>query len=367
MSYELDFLPVGENSKSGDAILFRFWDNANGETEENQKVCLIDGGYAESGASIKNHIDKYYKTSTIDLVISTHPGLDHIGGLAYILENYTVKKLWLHRPWRKEFTDGLSDCFKDGRVTDNSLKNKLQEGLNKAYELEQLAINKNIPIEDPFAEMTALNGAITVLSPTEEYYKSLLPEFRCTPEPVNEQKNENYVTKLVNTIKKIFEEWKSDNLENEPITTAENNSSVVLLLKISSSEYILLTSDAGVQPLNLVTEKLTELNIKDKIIYYQIPHHGSKHNVNTKLLNNLIGDIVDEGSTINKGACVSVAKNSDYKHPSQAVVNAFVRRGIGPVMTKGKNLCKHSADIPVREGYTSAKQLKFCANYEVEA
>lgn len=144
MSYELDFLPVGENTKSGDAILFRFWDDTKDESEIDQKVCLIDGGYVENGEQIKQHMDKYYHTSTIDLVISTHPDLDHIGGLAYILENMDVKKLWMHRPWRNDIVDGLSDCFKDGRVTDNSIKNDLKEGLSKAYELEQLAISKNI-------------------------------------------------------------------------------------------------------------------------------------------------------------------------------------------------------------------------------
>ncbi len=171
---------------------------------------------------------------------------------------------------------------------------------------------------------------------------------------------------MAKQIKKIFETWQKDKLEEEPTTTAENNSSAVILLKISSSKYILLTSDAGVPPLSSVAEKLSEMGIKDQIVYYQIPHHGSRHNVNTQLLNNLIGNILDENSTISKGACVSVAKNSDYKHPSQAVINAFVRRGIRPVMTKGCNLCKHSDDIPTREGYSPAKQLEFCSDYEVE-
>lgn len=366
MSYELDFLPVGENTKSGDAILFRFWDDTKDESEIDQKVCLIDGGYVENGEQIKQHMDKYYHTSTIDLVISTHPDLDHIGGLAYILENMDVKKLWMHRPWRNDIVDGLSDCFKDGRVTDNSIKNDLKEGLSKAYELEQLAISKNIPIEDPFTNLSEFDGVITVLSPDEEYYKKLLPEFRCTPEPADEQVKESIITKVKNAIIKIFETWTCDKLENDPTTTAENNSSTVLLLKINSSQYILLTSDAGVEPLQMVSEKLSTMGIKNNVVYYQIPHHGSKHNVNSSLLDNLIGKIVDENTTIEKGACISVAKESDCKHPSQAVINAFVRRGIKPVLTQGKNLCKHSNDIPVRDGYVTAKQLEFCANYEVE-
>jgi hypothetical protein len=42
--FEIDFLPVGEKSASGDAILFRCIDDNGVYT-----VILIDGGYAETG------------------------------------------------------------------------------------------------------------------------------------------------------------------------------------------------------------------------------------------------------------------------------------------------------------------------------
>ncbi|MGL2523264.1 hypothetical protein ACOWOB_05920 [Helicobacter pylori] len=41
-SYEIDFLPVGDGKKSGDAIAMRWW---HGEwSKERQKVMVIDGG-----------------------------------------------------------------------------------------------------------------------------------------------------------------------------------------------------------------------------------------------------------------------------------------------------------------------------------
>lgn len=366
MSYELEFLPVGENTKSGDAILFRFWDDAKGETEVDQKVCLIDAGYAENGEKIKQHMDKYYHTSTIDLVISTHPDLDHIGGLTYILENMDVKKLWLHRPWREDIINGLSDCFKDGRVTDNSIKNKLQEGLNKAYELEQLANNKKIPIEDPFTGLSEFDGVITVLSPSEEYYKQLLSEFRCTPEPVNED-DKNIITKTVEKIKNVISTiWGVDNLEENPETSAENNSSVILLLAINNKKF-LLTADAGVPALHMAADNLENMGLSANCAdYVQVPHHGSKHNINTKILNRIVGKCVDKNSKANKRGIVSASKIDDGKHPSKQVLNAFKQRGVNVFKTQGSKFITHSDDIPQRPDYSTAQPFDFFDKIEIE-
>lgn len=358
MGYELDFLPVGENSKAGDAITFRFWNPE--ETEENQIVCLVDGGYAVNGEKIQNHIKKFYKTNKIDLVISTHPDADHAGGLKYILENMEVGKLWLHRPWHR--TQGIADLFKDGRVTDNSVKEKLKAGLDSVHELEQIALEKKIEIKDPFAGLNEFNSAVYVLSPSEEYYDELLLNFRSTPEPASESKG--LFKSLVENFKKIIESWDLDNLSDDGETSAENNSSVVLLLKFDN-KYFLLTADAGIPALNQAADKLETLGLSySDISYIQVPHHGSRRNVGPLILNRLVGPIVGEGSVIKRG-CVSISKEDNPKHPSKAVLNAFKRRGVGICNTKGGNICKHSDDIPIRENYSTAPTYDFFEAYEV--
>ena len=125
MSYEIDFLAVGEESKSGDAIALRFGDFSN--IEGDQKVVVIDGGFSDSGEKLLDSIKKHYGADKIDLVVSTHPDADHIGGLHYILDNAEVKELWMHKPW--EHIEGIADKFKDGRVTDASLGERLKESL----------------------------------------------------------------------------------------------------------------------------------------------------------------------------------------------------------------------------------------------
>lgn len=359
MSYELDFLQVGEKTKAGDAIAFRFWDSD--DTEDNQIVCIVDAGYTQNGEDLKNHIEKHYKTSTVDLVISTHPDADHSGGLKYILENMDVKRLWMHRPWHR--TEGIADLFQDGRITDNSIKEKLKDGLESVYELEQIAISKRIEIKDPFCGLSEFDDAVYVLGPSEEYYDELIPQFRCTPEPAMEQKS--FLEKVVAKIKQIFETWTEDILTDDANTSAENNSSVILLLNLDNKLF-LLTSDAGIEALDKAMDEFESIGFTNKdICFLQVPHHGSKRNVGPTILDRMIGPVIGECDT-NKSACVSTPKEENPKHPAKAVLNAFRRRGVGVSTPEGGNWCKHSSDIPVREGYSTAKVFEFFTSYEIE-
>lgn len=360
MSYELDFLRVGENTKAGDAIAFRFWDPDG--TEDNQIVCIVDGGYTQSGEDLKNHINKYYNTNAVDLVISTHPDSDHSGGLKHILEKMEVKRLWLHRPWHR--TEGMADLFKDGRITDNSIKEKLKDGLESVYELEQIAISKQIEIKDHFQGLTEFDDSVYVLGPSEEYYDELIPEFRCTPEPKAEEQK-SLIEKVVAKIKEIFETWTEDNLTDNSQTSAENNSSVILLLNLDGKLF-LLTADAGIQALENAIDELEAIGLTYKDLHFiQIPHHGSKRNVGPNILNRMIGPVIGECST-NKYSCVSVAKEENTKHPAKAVLNAFRRRGVAVCSNKTGTYCKHSIDLPVRDGYSTAKVFEFYTSYEIE-
>ncbi|WP_145928708.1 MBL fold metallo-hydrolase, partial [Termitidicoccus mucosus] len=183
IGYEVDFLPVGDGEKSGDAIAIR-WGNLFAEKPE-QKVVVIDGGFSASGEALVDHIKKYYKTETVNCLICTHPDNDHVGGLSVVLEKLKVQNLLMHLPWKH--TNGISEWFKDGRVTDNSVKEKLKESLESAYNLEQLAIKKGINIIEPFTGLHGFgeNLEFRVLGPTKAYYEELLLEFDGTPEVRN--------------------------------------------------------------------------------------------------------------------------------------------------------------------------------------
>lgn len=117
MGYEIDFLGVGEESKSGDAIAIRFG-NLYGNREE-QTVIIIDGGFSATGPALVEHVRTHFGTEQVDLVINTHPDQDHLNGLETVLNELDVKELWIHQPW--DHNEGLAAKFKDGRITDSSI------------------------------------------------------------------------------------------------------------------------------------------------------------------------------------------------------------------------------------------------------
>lgn len=84
--YEIDFLPVGDEGQSGDAIAVRFCTAA----DPRYRTVIIDAGFQDDGAALVEHVDTWYGDRHIDLAIVTHPDGDHIGGMATVLEELEV-------------------------------------------------------------------------------------------------------------------------------------------------------------------------------------------------------------------------------------------------------------------------------------
>ena len=356
MGFEIDFLPVGDGEKGGDAIALRYG-KLDG-TRSEQTVIVIDGGTKESGENLVKHIQEYYKTDQVNLVISTHPDADHSSGLTVVLENLKVDNLWMHRPWTH--AQDIKDAFKNGRITGKGLKESIKKSLENAYELETIAKRKEIPIFEPFSDLPKKDTQLIILGPSEEFYENLLPNFRETPE-VKEAVAwpEKFVTVVKEVVRWIAETWGMETLTDpeEGETSAENNASTILLLQLNGKKF-LFTSDAGIEALNNAINKAESLGIDlREVVFLQIPHHGSKHNVGPTILNRIIGERLQEQKHL-KTACISAPKNGDPKHPSGKVVNAFKRRGAEVYATKGISVCKSSSDAPDR-GWSNVDPLPF--------
>lgn len=76
--YDLDFLPVGEGDRSGDAIAARFTHPVTGSYVH----IVIDAGFEKSGEALVGHVKHHYGTDVVDLAVLSHPDGDHIGGMA---------------------------------------------------------------------------------------------------------------------------------------------------------------------------------------------------------------------------------------------------------------------------------------------
>jgi beta-lactamase superfamily II metal-dependent hydrolase len=355
MGYEVDFLPVGDGEKCGDAIAMRFG-NLLADPPQ-QTVVVIDGGFKTSGEAVVQHIRGYYKTEGVAAVIATHPDNDHTSGLEIVLNELKVANLVMHLPWNH--TQDTSRLFEDDRVSDESVKRALRESLETARNLEKLAKQKSIRIVEPFAGVTGFNKVMRVLGPTVDFYKSLLPGFRGTPEPRAgvASKFAQFVQEAKETVKKIAENWGLETLDDMGETSAENNSSAILLFTVGS-ESLLFTGDAGIPALSEAVSSLQGEGFDFSTIkFVQVPHHGSRRNIGPTLLNTLIGAKTTQPIS-SKIAFASVSPDGAPKHPAKKVTNAFLRRGAPVHVTAGKTK-RQSRNAPNRDGWVPSTALPF--------
>jgi beta-lactamase superfamily II metal-dependent hydrolase len=237
MNYEIDFLPVGNGDKSGDAICLRWEEN------DSYKIMVVDGGSKESGQKLVDHIIKYYGTTTVDYVVNTHPDQDHASGLSIVLEKLTVKELWIHRPWN--YTTEIMNYFKDGRITAESLKRRLELSFSYVKPLEEIANDKRILVKEPY--QGEYIGIFEVLSPSKNWYlHDLIPDFSKTPD-----KKEGIFTEAFESMRETVLSWREEDLHIETLredgkTSADNESSVILYANINNKG-VLLTGDSGIR------------------------------------------------------------------------------------------------------------------------
>lgn len=359
MAYEVDFLPVGNGDTSGDAIAVRW------EERGTYKVLVYDGGTKASGEAMVNHIKTHYQTNRVDYVVNSHPDNDHASGLAVILEQLEVGELWMHRPW--QHSQLILDYFKDGRITDNSLAERLKEKMAAAYALEELATQKLIPIYEPFEG--GVIGPFTVLTPERDWYiHELIQAFAKSPDAKESKVASGGLLGIVaGAMKKaaewISEHWHIELLRENVETSAENESSVVLFADFDGHG-VLLTGDAGVQALHRAADHAEEMGVDlpTRLKFIQVPHHGSRNNVSSTCLDRLIGPRkATSDDTYTKTAFVSAGKESTT-HPRQMVVNAFLRRGARVYPTKG-NTIWHRDQMPAR-GWGPATGMAFSSTVE---
>jgi len=340
ISYEIDFRAVGEGDRSGDAIAVRWG------TPGNFKILVYDGGTKKSGQELADYIKIHFQTNYVDYVVNSHPDSDHASGLSVILEELTVGELWMHQPWK--YSASIRDYFHDQRITDESLARRLQGRMAAAYELEKIAEEKNIPIFEPFQGSKI--GDFVVLAPEEEHYvHQLIPRFEKSPD-LKEKADAAAATALDSILKAlggikdkalawIDEKWDVETLSSEGDTSAENESSIVLL-GVIAERGILLTGDAGIEALTAVAD-FTEsrgVSLPEILHFVQVPHHGSRNNVSPEVLDRIIGPKLSAtGDAPIKRAYVSASMTSTT-HPRRVVMNAFKRRGFKVYSTKGAHI-----------------------------
>jgi beta-lactamase superfamily II metal-dependent hydrolase len=351
MGFEIDVLGCGDGCKGGDAIVFRYGNLMSDPIS--QRIVVVDGGYTANGEEIYRLITDKYKSKNIYLAILTHPDLDHVQGLKRLFEYNDLKitNLIMHRPWLNEAI--INANYTDGRITNNSIKERLKKTFSYAYELSELAEKKGTTIIEPSIVDYSLDfGAnLYILGPCDSWYKTKLLESDKTPDCVASDSKfvafsasdeyENYTPGQ--SVK-----WYYD----DPHTTPINETSVVCLFEYNGIK-VLFTGDVGREGLKLAVENANSksLSLKDLMIFFS-PHHGSRKNLTPELM-----DAIKSTFTF-----LSTPPEGDPHHPSRRLVNKYKEKGHTLYSTNGQSM-HWGVECPNRNA-TSKTELSYFKTME---
>lgn len=373
MGYEIDFLPVGSGEKSGDAIAVRWGCLEPGRAD--QRVIVIDGGTKAAGYALVHHVRDCYRTDEVDCVICTHCDADHASGLSVVVEELSVGALLMHGPW--QHAKEIRKLFVDKPPPVRRLMRRIEDGLEAAYDLWELAVSKNIPIVEPFsapvrsAPVLPTLPEVTVLGPDREWYEHLVTNFRCVPQTqppfdvpfaappqqVSAAPDPSESIAAYKQFKTLFPfapigntsgPQTAQTLDHSGTTSAENNSSAIVFLAICGHK-MLFTGDAGTEALCRAFSHGRALGIDfSDLDLFHVPHHGSENNLDPHVLDKF-------GSRV---AVVSAAPDGAPKHPSSKVTNALIGCGTAVYATRGQAFC-YSLNAPHRPGWDPATPVPY--------
>ncbi|WP_425391631.1 ComEC/Rec2 family competence protein [Ekhidna sp.] len=337
----IDMLSLG----NADSIIVWLKDD-----DENHCVILIDGGNKSDGQKVIDHLEKYIQPhvgyAAPDILISTHHDKDHIGGLVPIVEYFGngITKVWVNNP-----ADHISDASYQSLKNSFRIRSERQQfkiildSLNNLEEFIFLVDSKGIQRENALYGQEAHNGVIKVLGPSKEFYDSLLPGMEGV---------ENYVLNEARfAYKYLFnnpeiDDYNESNLpcpivDEENTTSATNNSSVVLMIQARGKKY-LFTGDAGVSAF----EDIENRESLEDIFWLDVPHHGSRRNLSSRLIDVMSPDT----------AYISAVGNR--KHPGRALINCLKRHGSKVFSThRSNNMVFYSGDFPSRSDYGPIEEV----------
>ena len=334
MNCEIEFLPVGDGSKAGDAIVVRYG------SDQQYELMVIDGGSKESGEQVVGHIRSHFGPfAHVSHAVLTHCDADHASGMREILQGLNVGCLWMLVPWWSAVE--ARPYFKDKRWTSEGLQTAIRREYDIIDDLISIARRRGVPIESPFAGKYI--GPFYTLSPHKPFYEALISQFDRTPEPDQAaiEALGFWIGKQPNALQRLYdralakaqtwmtESWDDEWLRNDGVTSATNESSVVLYGSAINAGRILLTGDAGQRALGHAAWQAGQVGLPlQQFSFVQVPHHGSRRNVGPAILDALLGPKQMTGSPPRFTAFVSAPKD-DATHPRQMVINAFLRRGAG--------------------------------------
>jgi len=324
----IEFLDAG----CGDAIHIRF----KGIDDKYHNI-IIDGGI-ENGdvypSRLKKKLEQVIENAEhIDLWIITHIDDDHIGGVLRLLKDTGILNALDLSKTKFWFNYSIWDY--DTGIREDNLKSvrqgiRLREYLKKNSTVEA-------PITDALGTINLWGVALSILSPDEQHYAELLKKWEKEEQKIRQKDssglkrggNNDYDIKIENF----------DITDQEEDKSEENASSIAFLLRFNDKT-VLFTSDSNP---SVLTKALAKLNDgkKVKVDYMQVPHHGSRYNINNALL-----ELIDCGHYI---ICADGHNKSNLPNKASMVkiLKANPGKEIHFYLTQSNNLTRNIFTVDI--------------------
>lgn len=341
VNYQIDML----NVEDADAIVLYYL------TDDGKKhLVLIDAGRYGDGEKVLRHLNAFYNDIPVELAIVTHPDDDHYGGFIYLLEQIsdknedavTIERFWINDPRKhirlEDVEEGIQQKTLESRLAD------IYSG--HGTDLMTLIEANNIPHQEAFARTyqklvptpfgtrtlptcaSSSQIGLTILGPTKEYYEEQCRSFRYDRVTINscDEAADNEDTQdfepREDCLSRVLEDAGDDESDH-------NRSSIIVLFKAGDSKKYLFTGDASVDSFEHMDapHKFESRNVA----WLKVPHHGSKHNLNTKWIKYL-----HPGE-----AFISTLRRGQYLN--QCTINALKQIGCRVISTHNNQMYKYIA------------------------
>jgi len=337
---EVDMLNLG----NADSILVTKW------VAGSASRILIDGGNLSDSDRILAFL-KSRGVTYLDHIVCTHPHDDHAGGLVGIVKSPEIDfgQAWIHLPWNHVNQEMLANVLNRSEASTKRVVNIIRASVQTTRDLVGAIGARRKPIIEPFAGLKI--GFLYVCGPSKSFYEQLLKDFTDF-EKLKAMENAITAYEAQDLVETLFgmtaygkqAEAAEPGLGQAP-TEPENNSSTILWAK-QANDAFLFTADAGVEALTLAKQAYQ----LSSLCWMQIPHHGSRRNVNEDLI------------AYFKPQTAFVSADGTNKHPRRKVVNAFKAVGTRVFSThyptpNGGNKWFSLGTVPLRPDYTVAVPL----------
>lgn len=332
LKYEYEVLKVGD----ADAILIRHY--INGEPF----IILIDAGNASDAAIIKKHLENYYDSNYIDLAICTHPDSDHKDGFFDLLQDDDIKieRFWLTDPAQYLDANDIKRYRNEENAT-KAVRKIWQKSTDPNLNLIDLALSKCTTVESVTDGVEHPILPISIVGPSDEYYAEVV---KIMVVNYGIKTYEDSSKEAYDDAFKIDEDDIKSVIDSEEDLSPYNASSLIILYEPGDGKRLLFAGDANTTSLQMMLNKYKWLRNVD---FLKVPHHGSRRNLNTS--------IIEELSP--KSSSISAAGNK--KHPSGRLVYWLAKYG-DVYSTHICNSYMHyqSATMPKRKGTVNLTPLK---------